>query len=368
MAAKPLLALGEFAQAEQDSLNEAAHASAAELHTVTSSADANEWLTGHDVRALLLSGTGNDPMQFALGTRAQQQHRKLPILALAKNPSDLEFAGAFSWGADDVVEPHRAWSITTRLRAMVRDLSASEPPPRGTAVIAEVDQNRRIATARVLFNAGYTVRFAVTREDAERFALEPQVSLVVICTELSPCPGELIQKSIDQGSAAAFVISAEPKRYLELCQEFANGADARVTDASAPPENVIFLANELAAGVLANKRAAVRVLHGTSVRFRPDGVEESEVGFTYNVSSGGLYVRTLAPPTEDIVWLELVPPSSTRRVFLVGEVVWRRPFGPHKKATVPPGFGCRIVDAPRSSLERWHEAVSAAGAKLTASS
>jgi Tfp pilus assembly protein PilZ len=127
---------------------------------------------------------------------------------------------------------------------------------------------------------------------------------------------------------------------------------------------VLFLANELAAGSLANKRAAVRALHGTAVRFRPDGFEESEIGFTYNISTGGLYVRTLAPPSEDIVWLELLPPRSTRRVQLVGQVVWRRPFGPHKKATVPPGFGCRIIDAPRSSLDRWHEAVSSATLEL----
>jgi len=355
-----MLAFGEFGAAELGCLEEAARASSVDLHTATSSTDARAWLTDNSARALLLGGTGNEPMQFALGTRAQQRHRQLPILALTKSPSDLEFAGAFSWGADDVVEPHRPWSLATRLRAIVRESLTSQAPPRGIAVIAEIDQSRRIATARVLFNAGYEVRFAVTPEDTKAFALEPQVALVVICTELSPDPEELIASAVAQGSSAAFVISAEPKRYVELNQQFSRGLSARVTDASAPPENVLFLANELAAGSLADKRAAVRVLHGTTVRFRPDGFEESEVGFTYNVSTGGLYVRTLAPPSEDIVWLELVPPRSTRRVQLVGQVVWRRPFGPHKKSTVPPGFGCRIIDAPRSSLSRWHEAVSEA--------
>lgn len=350
-----MLALGEFERSARSCLSAAAEESAVELHTLASSSQATEWLNEHEASALLISGSGDEPAQFALGARAQQRNRTLPILALTADLGDLDFAHAFSWGADDVVTPSRARSLTTRLRAVAKTFSSSEVPPRGTAVIAEVEQQRRVATARVLFNAGYDVRFALTTEDAERFALEEHVSLVVLCTELCPEPKTLIEHAVASGSGATFVIAAEPKRYSDLSKDFSASAEARVTDASAPPENVLFLANELAAGPLPNKRTAVRVLYGTAVHFRPEGLTESEVGFTYNVSAGGLYVRTLAPPTEDVVWLEMTPPRSARRVQLVGQVVWRRPFGPHKKATVPPGFGVRIIDASNQSLERWRD-------------
>lgn len=352
---KLMLALGEFERSARSCLTIAAEESAVELHTLTSSSQATEWLNENEASALLISGSGGEPAQFALGARAQQRNRTLPILALTNDLGDLDFADAFSWGADDVVTPSRARSLTTRLRAVSKTFSLSEVPPRGTAVIAEVEQQRRVATARVLFNAGYSVRFALTTEDAERFALEEHVSLVVLCTELCPDPRALIARAVASGSGVTFVIAAEPRRYSELSRDFSAGIQARVTDASAPPENVLFLANELAAGPLPNKRTAVRLLYGTAVHFRAEGLPESEVGFTYNISTGGLYVRTLAPPTEDIVWLELTPPRSARRVQLVGQVVWRRPFGPHKKATVPPGFGVRILDASKQSLERWQE-------------
>jgi len=208
------------------------------------------------------------------------------------------------------------------------------------------------------------VRFAVTPEDAHKFSCEEKVTLVVVCTELCDDPAALIQEALQAGSMAKFVISAEPRRHNELSQRLVRNESARVTDASAPPENVVFLANELAAGRMPDKRATPRILHGTTIRFRGEGRDEDELGFTYNVSEGGMYVRTLAPPSDDIVWLELTPPKSQKRVRLVGEVAWRRPFGPHGKATVPPGFGVKIVDATRSSKGTWVSGCSEAAAEI----
>lgn len=358
-----MLAYGQFAPAEQASLREAAGASAVRLFTTASSEEAVQWLDAHEVAAVLL-GEGDGQAGLALGTRAQSRHRQLPILALARKPSDLEFAGAYSWGADDVVAPDRTWPLTTRLRALTNAQSSELPRDRGTAIIAELDQSRRIATARALFNTGYDVRFAVTSEDARSFALEEGISLVVLCTELCPDPKALIREALQAGSSAKFIVSSEPRRHNELSQSLARTKQARVTDASAPPENVVFLSNELAAGPMPNKRASPRILYGTTVRFRGEGRDEDEVGFSYNVSEGGLYVRTLAPPSDDVVWLELTPPKHQKRIRVVAEVAWRRPFGPHGKATVPPGFGVRIVDGALSDRKRWLEGCTEAVAEI----
>lgn len=363
--ATEMLAFGNFDHNEQSSLAEAARASSVHLFTTSSSQEASQWLDAHQVAAILL-GDGQEGL--ALETRAQTKHRQLPILALARQPSDLDFAGAYSWGADDVVSPNRPWPLTTRLRALTRASRGDEPARRGTAVIAEVDKARRVATARALFNTGYDVRFAVTREDAHNFSLENQVTLVVICTELCDDPQALIQAATAAGSVAKFIVSAAPRRHSELSIALARNALVRVTDASAPPENVVFLANELSSGMMTNKRAAPRILHGTTVRFRGEGRDEDELGFSYNVSEGGLYVRTLAPPTDDIIWLELTPPKSSQRVRLTGQVAWRRPFGPHGKATVPPGFGVKIVDRTERDKERWLEGCRLAAAELLSAS
>jgi hypothetical protein len=362
-----MLAYGHFDAKEQSSLTEAARAAAVDLFTTSSPQEAHQWLDAHEASAILL-GEGDGQQGVALQTRAQTKHRQLPIVALAREPSDLEFAEAYSWGADDVVSPGRSWSLTQRLRALTRATRGEDPLPRGAAVIAEVDKARRVATARALFNTGYDVRFAVTKEDAQSFSLQPQVTLVVMCTELCDDPSALISAAMRAGSAAKFIISSEPRRHSELSIALARNQLVRVTDASAPPENVVFLANELSAGPMADKRAAPRILHGTTVRFRGEGREEDELGFSYNVSEGGIYVRTLAPPADDIIWLELTPPKSSARVRVTGQVAWRRPFGPHGKATVPPGFGVKVLELTSRDRSRWVEGCRAAAAELLSAS
>ena len=129
-------------------------------------------------------------------------------------------------------------------------------------------------------------------------------------------------------------------------------------DGFAPPENVLFLLNELS-HKHENKRASARLLYGTSAAFRGAGRDEDDVGFTFNLSAGGLYVRTLAPPEDELVWLELTPPRSERRVRLVGRVAWRRGIAHSATATVPPGFGVEIVDGASSDLKLWRAGYSA---------
>jgi hypothetical protein len=127
-------------------------------------------------------------------------------------------------------------------------------------------------------------------------------------------------------------------------------------DSFAPPENVLFAANEIARGGGTEGRGSARLLFGAAVRFRVAGREEDEIGFTYNVSETGLYVRTLvAPPAKESVWLEFQPPRSDRRVRLEGVVQWRRPFGPNDQATVPTGFGIEITDGSRADRARFTE-------------
>jgi hypothetical protein len=95
-------------------------------------------------------------------------------------------------------------------------------------------------------------------------------------------------------------------------------------------------------------------LFGTAVAFRVAGGAEDDLGFTYNVSSGGVFVRTLAPlDSGQEGWLELWPPRSERAVRLAGRVAWRRAFGPNESATVPPGFGIQLMGGLTGDLERW---------------
>src|SRR5690606_36855130 len=97
-----------------------------------------------------------------------------------------------------------------------------------------------------------------------------------------------------------------------------------------------------------------RLLYGAVVRYRHAGGDDLDVGYLYNLSGGGLYVRTLAPPErDDEIWVEFVPPRSDRIVHLEGTAVWTRRFGSSASATVPCGFGVRITGGSERDLARY---------------
>ncbi|MDP9150257.1 MAG: PilZ domain-containing protein, partial [Myxococcota bacterium] len=149
-------------------------------------------------------------------------------------------------------------------------------------------------------------------------------------------------------------VVAPPKRMAALHAAIASLGPNTVADGYAPPENVLFLTNELLSRRGVDQRATPRVLYGTAVAFRAAGREEDEIGFSYNVSAGGVYVRTLDPlDAGQEVWLEMWPPRSERRVRLAGAVAWKRGFGPSDGATVPSGFGVKITDGLAGDLARW---------------
>lgn len=360
MESRALLALGKFRREERAALADAAEQAAFQLHAVDSSDEASDWLSSHDAHAALLESEHSE--NLAVEARSSARHVRLPMLALSRSVSDLAFSDAFSWGADDVLPFGEIWPLLTRLRSLPRE--AAEPPKtgRGNALVAEADRTRRTVVARVLRNAGYSLTFAVTAEDAAKFAQHPELSLAVVNAELMPDLRPVVEQARAAGSVANFILCCAPRDLRNVREGLNDLSGVAAVDGFAAPENVLFASNELRAGG-PNNRKSPRLLYGTTVAFRGAGRERDDLGFTYNVSSGGLYVRTLAPPDDDETWIELRPPRSDRLVRLVVKIAWRRRFNHNENATVPPGFGAQILDGARADLDAWHggyEAMSAA--------
>jgi CheY-like chemotaxis protein len=230
-------------------------------------------------------------------------------------------------------------------------------------LIAESDKTRRTVVGRVLRNAGYSVMFAVTKQDAASFALQEEIALAVLNAELADDYTTTIDLARNAGSKANFIVCANPRDLKTIRASLEGVSGVGVIDAFAPPENVLFASNDLKGGAVNNRRSA-RILYGTTVAFRGAGREKDDYGFSYNISEGGLYVRTLAPPEDDEVWIELAPPRSERRVRLVGKIAWRRHFNHNENATVPPGFGLSIIDGAKADLQTWNDAYGAISSAL----
>src|SRR5690606_10890410 len=360
MEQRQILVYGSLPEPNLHNLEEGAEQASCQLHFVASPRDAARWLDDHEAHGLLLDMQAPEAEQVALQARATARLAQLPILAATSSVDDLAFAEAFTWGADDVLRLDKQWQLTARLRAL-----PSEPPPAPSrraagVIVADMDQSRRIVLGRVLRNAGYTVTFAVTRDDVVQFAQMPGQELVVLGPEIEGVPAELIDHSRRAGSNVTFIVARASRELKTMRSEIGQLPGVSVMDGYSPAENVLFLANELRnGGRVQNQRASARLLFGTRVYFRGAGRDEDDVGYCYNLSEGGLYVRTLAPAEDDLVWLELVPPRNERRVRLVGRIVWRRRFGFQEFATVPPGFGAQIVDGAKADLDAWAAGYSA---------
>ncbi|HEY8945053.1 MAG TPA: PilZ domain-containing protein [Polyangiaceae bacterium] len=355
MALRPVLLYGEFSRDDLSRVSEAAEQATSAVTRADSLEQAMAWLESNDAQALLCHSDESE--QLAVQTRSRARLSKLPVLALTQAVSDLEFVAAFSWGADDVVPLQPARPLLTRLRALPK-----EPPPppvekRGEALVAELEQTRRVSVARVLRNAGYAIRFAVSAGDAEHFAADPKLALVVGNTELVPDARTLVESAREAGSRANFIVCAAPRDIKHQRARLASISGVTVTDGFTAPENILFVANELSGGRTSG-RGSARVPYGTVVAFRGAGREIDEHGFSYNISEKGLYVRSLALPEDDEVWLELRPPRQERHVRLVGRVAWRRPFNYNESATVPPGFGVEITDGAAKDRALWGEGYS----------
>lgn len=360
MGGKVLLAMGTFERWEREQLEHVTAETSFGLEVVEGRNEASEWLAQRSPDAMLLDIGTEAARSTCLEARSHTEHAHMPILSIARHIDDLTFADAFSWGVDDVVRSTKLHGLIPRLRALGTD-PRTPPNERGRGVIADPDRDRRIVLARVLRNAGYEVKFALTAEDAVAYAVGE--SFVVFNADLCDAPESLVE----QTESARWLFTVPPRQLQQFQKRIAGFSRAAVTDGYAPPENIVFHANEMSRGAGGDQRSSARWLYGTQVNFRGAGRDQDDHGYCYNISAQGLYVRTLAPPTTDIVWLELKPPRTDRLVRLEGEIVWRRSFGLAGGATVPPGFGAKIVDCTRTCGEQWKRGYEAFGEQFTSS-
>lgn len=350
---RQLLALGAFSHSERNRVTTIGQEAAFSVHFESEPHLATGWLDRHDAQALLLDGESSEAEIFAIERRAESRHATLPLFSLTKVVTDLCFVEAFSWGADDVVARHEGTPLRSRLRHLPKEPLRLPENSRGAALVAEADRSRRILIGRVLRNAGYSVTFAAESADLVNYASSKPLDVIIASTTLADSPREFIENARAAGSQALFVVTCPPRDIKRHKSVMTDIGGVTVTDAFAPAENVLFVSNELGRPRGIDQRASVRSLYGTTVAFRSLGRESDDFGFTYNVSEGGLYVRTLAPPDDELVWLELCPPRGDRRVRLVGKIAWRRGIAQGQYATVPPGFGIEIVDGAQMDIAAW---------------
>jgi hypothetical protein len=303
--------------------------------------------------AVVVDGAARDTADACRRVRQDPRLAGVPILGTADTVRDLGFEQLFGWGGDDLTVHGEPEAITRRLRALAPAADLAPGSRRGLAVVADLDRRSRLLVGRTLRNAGLGVTFALDVEELIRKASSPDVVAVVQAASLDAAAGEsAAYRARRVGVTPPWVVTTPPRDAGALRARTAALANVAVHDSYGSPENVLFLLNELGRGALPDGRASARVLYGTTVRFRAAGSEVDEVGFSYNISARGIFVRTLAPPPPKTeLWIELRPPRCDRLVRLEGQVVWLRRFGPNDRATVPAGFAIETIHGSARDVE-----------------
>ncbi len=306
------------------------------------------------------------PGQLAQSTcfhmRTQLRFADVPILGAATDCGDVAFVELFMWGGDDLVQMQSSEGLARRLRLIRQrpEIPTSRSSAAGIALVAGADPQWRSVVARALFHGGYRIRYVTTSAELLTDLATHTPAIVVASEGLRPNGAGRALRETRPSSSVPWIIVAAPKRLPSIAAELRGVEQLAFVDAFGPPENTLFVANELLFGYGVDKRTATRVLYGSSVAFRNAGGERDDVGLTYNVSTGGLFIRTLAPcEVGQEVWLELWPPRSDRRVRLAGRVAWVRPFGSPEGATSPPGCGVQVSEGLAGDLARFTSGVKA---------
>jgi CheY-like chemotaxis protein len=308
----------------------------------------------------VVSMRGEDAFETCARVRDNPRFAGTPIVMLGDTRGGISFTELFHAGGDDIASATSPDLFARRVRAACRPNAprgSTMPTTDAYAVIAGQSPKWQAAVARAFSNAGVPTKFVSTA--AEAIEAARYAKAVIANEDLAPRGAmSVVADARAAGTQTPWVVVAAPKRMAEIAATAGTIERVAVIDAFAPPENALFVANELASKMAgAENRASTRLLYGESVLFRVAGRdEEDDVGFTYNVSNDGLFVRTLAPLEAGTqVWLELCAPRSSRRVRLTGKVAWQRHFGPNENATVPAGFGVHITDGLASDLDLWRE-------------
>jgi len=312
---------------------------------------------------------GSQPVAMLLPQDVSPQHvaqlqmhallREVPTIAICQQIDDDSFEHAFRRGIDDCCSNDLA-GLSGLVAAMRhRRPAADVNESREVVVVAHEQNERRIALGRLFRRAGFEVRFAMTVGEVQQHGSDAQV--VVASARLAMCcaAGESIRAWAQESTGeAVWVVSARRSELEQVRQHVGSGSlQVALHDESQAAANVLFIANALRRNEHLDQRQGARMLYQTSVSFRAAGTREARVGFCYNVSAGGLFVRTLAPPMiGQRLWVELTPPGQDDLVHLEGVVVWTRSTGNEAVAVAPPGFGLRISGGSEEALTRFAEA------------
>ncbi|MBN1770356.1 MAG: hypothetical protein JXB32_03775 [Deltaproteobacteria bacterium] len=302
--------------------------------------------------ALVVDAESTSLVEAAALVRGSEGTENLPLLVVVRDPLREPLERSFRLGIDDYLVESAIHQLCDRAVALSKgDPWTGVRAPAGRLVLADEDRGRRQLVARILRGWGFDLAFATNFDElAEQLRKDPVPRVVLAASDLPPdgASGALPKlRGIRPGVELPWVLLADADRLPEVQDVARAYGPASVFDRSGPPENIIFLVNDLLQARAVDARRSARLLHGGPVSFWADGSPETFWAYAYNINRTGLYVRTLVPPplgTLLHVWFR--PPFGEGLVAADAQVMWRKEYGSKTGPLYPPGIGIQFVRVP----------------------
>ena len=207
-AQRTVLVLAELSSAQLSSLRANAERAGFRLHAASKLKAAVASLAATPPQAVLVGLSTSGAEELCAKVRGKRRASDIAIFGAASKLTDLAFAKAFQWGADDVIPLDAARALSVRLSALPADLSVP-PVGRGDALVADGDSTRSNIVGRALTNAGYQVKYASDRRSIRQLAAQQDLRLAVVNSDLG-FPRQIITEARERGGAATWVVTCHP--------------------------------------------------------------------------------------------------------------------------------------------------------------
>jgi Tfp pilus assembly protein PilZ/CheY-like chemotaxis protein len=354
-----LLAIGNFSSFIQSQIEKVSNKAALACAVVPSLDAAEMWLERRVPDVILVECKGGFDEKVFSHFDFGKNKTYVPMIGLIDTITDLKFEELLAWGGHDLVAYGDMQGLVPRLRALQKlpPSRINAEQYRGVAILADPKSDRSSMAAKVLQSVGYDVIRTTSSDEAKQLVATKTITLMVMDIGLEPDSGiDVVIEISDSGRLIPTIITAPPRVAASSRHRLETFRHVAWHDSFTPPHNLLFLANKLIDIQATSARAHPRLLYGSNVWFRRAGSALEHVGFSYNISEGGLFIRTLVPfEMGEELWLEMTPPRSDRRVRLEAIVVWNNPFGTLGKATAPPGIGACISDGTKQDFTRYRD-------------
>lgn len=285
--------------------------------------------------------------------RADPGLRDIPVVMLTGADSPAEVMQSWRAGADDFLpKPVRL----TQLRAKVDSVRAGKGGTPAKLNQAQslllVDDSRffRSLLGGGLEHSGFKLLYAASGQEAldQLDRNSERVSAALIDMVMPGLSGldllKALRKHVRFLDRPALLMTAGEVQPSWVDEAKSLGASC-LSKKTMPVEAIIAEVRNLFSPELAQLRAAERVPFFSVVHYRAAGAADGEwqSGFAYNVSTQGIFVRTLSALPRGTA-LELQVKIGVRmNEGTRGEVVWANGYGPRSSFSAPIGMGIRFV-------------------------